>query len=77
MFSIARAAARPRLTASFARAAASVHTLPALDYSYDVRAPLPIVRRRAHQRPLRIVTRLCTCRCNIYRPSSRISRARS
>ncbi|KAJ3489705.1 hypothetical protein NLI96_g1923 [Meripilus lineatus] len=39
MFAIARSVARPRLVASFARAAASVHTLPPLDYSYDALEP--------------------------------------
>lgn len=37
MLNIARNVVRPRLAASFARAAASVHTLPKLDYAYDVR----------------------------------------
>ncbi|KIP01183.1 hypothetical protein PHLGIDRAFT_20698 [Phlebiopsis gigantea 11061_1 CR5-6] len=39
MLALVRAAARPRLTASFARAAASVHTLPALAYAYDALEP--------------------------------------
>jgi len=39
MFSIVRSIARPRLVSSFARAAASVHTLPSLDYSYDALEP--------------------------------------
>ncbi|KAF7800205.1 hypothetical protein EIP86_011452 [Pleurotus ostreatoroseus] len=43
MLSLVRAAAaplaRPRAVASFARAAASVHTLPKLDYAYDALEP--------------------------------------
>lgn len=39
MFNLVRAAARPRLAASFARAAASIHTLPKLDYGYDALEP--------------------------------------
>lgn len=48
MLSLARTAAlplaRPRAVASFARAAASIHTLPKLDYAYDVRRYPPSSR---------------------------------
>lgn len=46
MLGLVRAAARPHLTASFARAAASVHTLPKLDYAYDVRGIAGVACRR-------------------------------
>ncbi|GJE96963.1 superoxide dismutase [Phanerochaete sordida] len=40
MLGLVRAAARPtRLASSFARASASVHTLPKLDYAYDALEP--------------------------------------